>query len=543
MKTLLIILQFSLAAITFSQIQEWASRYNGPAGNNEDYSRSIAVDALGNVYVTGYSAGIGTGSFDYATIKFNSSGVQQWAARYNGPGNGTDYAFSIVVDGSGNVYVTGASNGGGTDYDYATIKYDASGVQQWVSRYHGPGGGQDFARSIAVDGSGNVYVTGGSPGSGTFNDYTTIKYNSSGSQQWVSRYNGPDNSSDEAYSLALDGSGNVYVTGTSNGTGTFTDYATIKYNSAGVQQWASRYNGPGNLQDDANSVVLDSLGNVYVTGGSVGSGSNIDYATIKYNSSGAQQWAARYAGPGSTDVANSIAVGSTGNVYVTGKSYVTGTNYDYATIKYNSAGVQQWVQRYDFGPTGGDRDDQAFALVLDNLENVYVTGYSSGISFNDYTTIKYNSAGLQQWLARYNGPGNNTDQASSIALDGLGNVYVTGRSVGSGTFYDYAVIKYSQSVGIRPISNEIPDKFSLSQNYPNPFNPVTNIEFSIPKSGNVNISVFDITGREAAVLVNEYLKAGIYKADFDGSNLPSGVYFYTIHSLDFTQTKKMILIK
>ncbi|MBK6772394.1 MAG: SBBP repeat-containing protein [Ignavibacteria bacterium] len=234
---------------SFSQVtQQWVARYNGP-GNLDDFADySLAVDGSGNVYVTGYSAGSGTSS-DYATIKYNSSGVQQWVARYNGPGNSYDEATSLAVDGSGNVYVTGYSIDSGTSSDYyATVKYNSSGVQQWVARYNGPGNSYDYAVSLAVDGSGNVYVTGSSYGSGTSIDYATIKYNSSGVQQWVASYNGPGNSDDRTYSLAVDGSGNVYVRGSSYGSGTY--YATIKYNSSGVQQWVARYNGPGNLDDE-----------------------------------------------------------------------------------------------------------------------------------------------------------------------------------------------------------------------------------------------------------------------------------------------------
>src|SRR5437764_8209758 len=104
----------------------------------------------------------------------------------------------------------------------------------WVAAYNGSGS----ADAIAVDGSGNVYVTGASGG------YATIMYNSAGQQQWVARYNGPLNSGG-AHAIALDIPGNVYVTGQSTGIGTAEDYATIKYNSAGQQQWVARYNGPG----------------------------------------------------------------------------------------------------------------------------------------------------------------------------------------------------------------------------------------------------------------------------------------------------------
>jgi len=98
-------------------------------------------------------------------------------------------------------------------------------------------------------------------------------------------------------------------------------------------------------------------------------------------------------------------------------------------------------------------------------------------------------------------------------------------------------------LGIININSEIPNEYKLFQNYPNPFNPVTKIDFSVPKSGYINITVFDITGKEAAVLVNENITAGHYTVDFDGVHLASGVYFYRITTKDFTQTKKMLLMK
>ena len=130
-------------------------------------------------------------------------------------------------------------------YDYLTIKYNSAGQEQWVASYNGPGNALDFADAIAVDSSGNVYVTGESYGLDSARDYATIKYNSTGQEQWVARYNGPANYDDEARAIALDGSANVYVTGYSYGVGDAgIDYATIKYNSAGQQQWVARYNGP-----------------------------------------------------------------------------------------------------------------------------------------------------------------------------------------------------------------------------------------------------------------------------------------------------------
>jgi uncharacterized delta-60 repeat protein len=537
-----IILFVSISEVNAQVTQEWVSRYNG-LSNGSDNAASIAVDGTGNVYVTGSSSG-GVTSNDYATVKYNSAGIEQWSAIYNGPtGNGFDAASSIAVDGSGNVYVTGTSFGSEGHHDYATIKYNSSGDSVWVRRYNGPPGNSgDEATSIAVDGFGNVYVSGSSPGIGTSNDYATIKYNSSGVEQWVSRYNGPGNSIDKVFSMALDGSGNVYVTGWSIGSGTADDYATIKYNSSGVEQWVSRYNGPGNSTDIAFSIAIDISGNVYVTGYSKGDGTSEDFATIKYNSSGIEQWVSRYNGLGNgLDVARSIGVDGSGNVYVTG--YSTGAaGYGYATLKYNSAGVEQWVQRYN-GP--GNVFDWAYALAIDDSGNVYVTGGSAGIAFDrDYATIKYNSAGDSIWVQRYNGPQNNSDEANSIAVDGSGNVYVTGYSIVNGNNSDYITIKYSQlPSGVDQTTSDLPENYSLLQNYPNPFNPSTRIQYQVSSISKVSLKVYDILGNEVAILVNEEKPAGIYEVNFSADGLTSGIYFYKLQAGSLVETKKMIVLK
>ena len=539
---LVFVIQVFNIKISSSQVGElWTQRYNG-TGDSTDYSNSMVVDVSGNIYVTGGSLSSGGANFDCVTIKYNSDGLIQWLQRYNGPGDSADYGNSIVVDGLGNVYVTGSSFGSGSNSDYVTIKYNSSGVQQWVQRYNGTGNSTDYAYSLCTDVSGNVYVTGSSIGSGTNYDYATVKYNSAGIQQWVQRYSGPGNSFDSPSSIAVDGSGNVHVSGYSTGVGTGYDCLTIKYNSTGVQQWEQRYNGPGNSTDNINSLALDAAGNVYIAGFTGGSGTGNDGITIKYNSSGVQQWMQTFNGPGNgNDNARSLSLDAAGNVYITGYSAGVSSGADYTTIKYNSSGVQQWLQTYN-GP--GNSDEDAYSLVLDASGNIYITGYSAGSGSDyDYATIKYNSLGAQQWIQRYNGPGNSTDDARMVAIDTSGNVYVSGTSRGIASARDYATIKYSQTIGIQIISSEIPSGFSLEQNYPNPFNPVTNIKFSIPKSGAVTLKVFDVSGREVSQLIKENMSAGSYNYDFNASHLSSGVYFYRLETEGFTDIRKMMLVK
>jgi uncharacterized delta-60 repeat protein len=411
--------------------EKWVARYNGPA-NSTDAAKDIAVDASGNVYVTGESVGSGTGS-DYVTIKYNTYGKQLWLKRYNGPGNYVDEARAIAVDRSGNVYVTGRSHNSDAVFgscDYATVKYNTNGKQLWLKRYHGPASGFGGAYALAVDGSGNVYVTGESVGSGTGSDYATIKYSTNGKQLWVARYNGPGNGDDYAHAIVVDVSGNAYVTGQSDGLGDYPEYnyATVKYAPNGRQLWVARYGEWGS----ARAMTMDNSGNVYVTG----STDSCDYETVKYNTNGKRLWAAKfnellhYLGE-----ANAIAVDTTGNVYVTGVSSDGG---DYATIKYSKNGKH--------GPA--DYIDTAKDIAVDRSGNVYVTGTIQVADVEggdiDYATIKYSPAGKQLWVKRYNGPDKDygSDDASAIALDSSGNVYVTGMSSGSGTNYDYATVKY-----------------------------------------------------------------------------------------------------
>jgi hypothetical protein len=231
-----------------------------------------------------------------------------------------------------------------------------------------------------------------------------------------------------------------------------------------------------------------------------------------------------------------------GNIYVTG--FCTGTNtasFDYITLKYNSNGDQQWTKVFNSNLVGVD--DKASSIDIDGTGNIYVTGstISSGSDF-DYGTVKYSPSGDMLWSVLYENIVAVDDNAVMVKADNNGNVYVTGTSSGFSGI-DYLTVKYSQPIGITPISTEVPEGFSLGQNYPNPFNPKTNVRIQMPKSGNVKLTVFDITGKEVKVPVSEYLAAGTYNIDFDASFLASGTYFYRMETVGFADVKKMILIK
>lgn len=506
-----VILQFvffsALPVLAQTLETAWVRRYNGQTDSSH-VAKAIAVDGSGNVYVTGStydSAGL-----NYTTIKYSPSGDTVWVRAYNGPGSGDDAANDLAVDSNGNVFVTGSSYGSGT-LDWATIKYASDGGVEWVRRVARDSFSDNEPSSLVLDKSGNVYVTGYTF-TNSSNSYTTVKYNSNGALLWISDYDGPASNDDRASAIAVDDSGYVYVTGVSTGSGTGADYATIKYAPDGATVWVARYShAPGISADQARAIAVDGSGNAFVTGGSLGSDSTFDYATLKYNSDGTTAWVRRYKGTGnSEDVAHALTLDGAGNVYVTGSSWGSGTLQDFATIKYSSDGDSLWVRRYNRAPVNGT--DQGLAMTGDVNGNIYVSGYSTGLTTDwDYTTIQYAPNGDSLWIAHYDGGSNGIDQALAVAVDDIGNVYVTGQSTGDSiTKLDYATIKYR----FIPPSPLTQDTLVITA-----YSPV-NLVVTDPKLDSIGL---DTTGTRPDTIFNTILEGSTYDTTQDVSEPPDGI--------------------
>jgi hypothetical protein len=302
----------------------WEKRYDGPA-HSYDSGVGVAVDHEGNVAITGRSIGTGTGD-DFYTAKYAAAtGDLIWEKRHNGHGDLPDEPRAVAIDAEGNVVVTGKSWGpGGTEY--YTAKYAAAnGSLLWEQRHTGNGSvsaGSPF--DIAIDHSGNVIVTGIDPGNENLQGYYTVKYaGTDGALVWEKRYHGPSTYIDYARDVVVDHEDNVIVTGDSDGNGLGLDCYTVKYAAAdGAVIWDHRSNEVLYDLEIGNAVAVDRQGNVFVAG-LIQSGSGYpDHYLAKHSATdGSILWEKRRNGATylASDRLTSAVIDSDGNVIVAGE--------------------------------------------------------------------------------------------------------------------------------------------------------------------------------------------------------------------------------
>jgi uncharacterized delta-60 repeat protein len=423
----------------------WVRRFDGP-GRMDDRPTGILADSKGNVIVTGYTFSRET-DFNFLVVKYDSRGSLLWTQSYGSPLNSEDRIWAACLDAQDNIYVTGGSIADyAHNWDYLTIKYYPSGETAWMRRYDSPFHNEDKPHAIAVDDSGNVWVAGGSRNRDQFWDYLVVKYRPGGDTVWTRRFDGLAHSADEALAVAVDRQGNVAVTGKSSNEYRVPEIVTVKLDPAGRQLWAASLHGTGNGPSSPCGVACDAGGNVIVAGSVSDAATGNDYAQAKYTADGRQVWFRTYDGPWHrSDMAFALLLDSDGSTLVTGQSMGVQTSYDYATVKYDSAGETLWVRRVN-GPVSAE--DRAQAIAEDEGDRIYVTGGSVQVRpYEDYLTVAYDSDGDSLWSRSYRGEGSElahmgASQAIGITARTPGRVVVTGYSYNKNGNSDVVTITY-----------------------------------------------------------------------------------------------------
>ncbi len=424
-------------------VERWVQRYDRQA--NQESAPSLAVDASGQVLVAGDAGS------DYLQdtllMKYaGASGVLLWAQHGAQIYGGSPARSPLALDASGNAVITGSS-----ETKFSTAKYaSADGAVLWgpvhneILSDHPHTG----ASAVTVDRDGHVIVTG------TFashqyidGDYYTAKYEGTGGTLlWEHFYQGPAGSGDHPVALAADHLGNVIVTGNSCPAGCAMDWFTVKYAASnGAVLWEQRFTGDWDRYEYVTDLAVDATGNVFVTGSGQGDNST-DWYLVKYAAGdGAVLWKLRWAGPAyyGEDFPSALVVDAAGNVIITGISEALNGWKGWRTAKYAAAdGALLW-ERFYYGPGYGDHTPTA--LDLDAAGNVLVTGATKAAGTAgtlDYYTVKYAvTDGSLLWEQRYNGPGNSLDVATSVAATRDGGAVVTGTS-SLGSLYTYTTIHY-----------------------------------------------------------------------------------------------------
>ena len=363
--------------------------------SSHDYSYSVAVDASGNSYISGYTYGVlgssSAGSDDAFLTKFDSLGNEVWTTQI---GSSTlDRSYSVAVDGSGNSYISGYTRGviGSSSagfYDAFLTKFDSLGDKVWAQQIGTTS--IDASYSVAVDAAGNAYISGqtlgvlGSPNAGSSDAFLT-KFDSLGNKVWTSQIG--TSSDDRSYSVAVDGSGNSYISGFTQGDlgGTNAggmDAFLTKFDSLGDEVWSSQIGTSG--EDWSWSVAVDGSGNAYISGSAYGDlgdshAGGRDAFLTKFDTLGNEVWSSQIGTPGD-DHSYSVAVDGSGNAYISGSTYgdliepgSSAGGDDAFLTKFDSLGNEVWTQQ--IGTSG---NDYSRSVAVDAAGNAYISGYTSG---------------------------------------------------------------------------------------------------------------------------------------------------------------------
>jgi hypothetical protein len=530
----------------------------------------MTQDRYGNLYLAS-TANQGTIHGDFDIVKVSPSGNVVFQFVWSTPGMQDDEVNAITTDRRGDVIVTGTTTytgGGFTQIVMTTLALAPDGSVLWYTTST-IGFYSTIPTCLTTDSAGNILIAGSTVNNTA--DFFVLKVDSAGNRLWTTIYDGTASQTDQITAIATDALANVYVTGESMGqvqlrlpngrTSTIPegfDYETIKYNANGQTLWANRYATTG--ADIPTAMTLDVAGNVYITGSSNNSGT-----TVCYNNTGTQQWALR-----STTAQNftSIALDPSGNVVTAGYDINAGA-LNYILTKSTSAGSLTWSINAAAGPYVPLNFGPNVALAIDRESYIYLTGetITSGIANAqnlNFWTLKYTAAGTLEWSQIYDGPESIGDVPSCIAIAEPSppgpfrypTVYVGGYSdmgvSGTLTLLTYTQY-YKLALGLTATDaltgkNESLDNSTPAatlSNYPNPFHGTTNIAYTISHDSHVTLQVFTASGNLITTLADDNETAGPHNLPLSSARLAAGIYLYRMVATspqgNFITTNKMII--
>ncbi|HEX8517470.1 MAG TPA: T9SS type A sorting domain-containing protein [Bacteroidia bacterium] len=557
----LIILFSSLNGLAQSLL--WDDHYQTTGVN--DAGCDVHIGGDGRVYSCG-TKGITNLNPDALLMSYTASGTLNWTSTYNGTSSQVDQFYALTSYGTGSsiaVYATGQATNTGTAADMLLVKYNQSGTQQWAAVWHG--GGTEQAYCIDVDNSGNVYVCGRTSIGG--GDIFFRKYNSSGTLQWSNTYNSSGTQDDTPKFMKINSAGS-YLYITSIRTVSSTDHNAVLQKistSTGTISWTQVWdNTLTNDIDETNWLDIDSDEVIYVVGKTQTTSNGSDALMLQYDSGGmlllANTWnnsSYNYDDGLASVCVMEISSSRTPQIFVTGFTELnpTDNDSDVLTMKYSGAGTTPlWTNTFDGAGSGcpATNDDYGMMIMVNpTTGKVFVESKTFETSGFDFTTIKYNSGtGVQEWYDTYNG--NAHDYPGLYPMDIQfedcyfdDNIYVVGTSFEASIslYQDATTLKYGFT---GPCDSPRQSDFLKNDDgaqaviSPNPFSNNATFNSGLGSVSNATFLIFDITGRETKRINN--LNNSVF--DFDSIEMESGIYFYKfIQNNELLQSGKLIIKK
>jgi uncharacterized delta-60 repeat protein len=519
-------------------------RYYNQAGAGDDAALDICLAGPEAVAVTGYTTDSTVFNIDYITILFNrETGDTVWTRRYNHvPENDEDVAVAIDSDRDGNVFVTGFSYDDDADYDIATVKYEPDGSRAWIRRHHHrPAGEDDYGMGIVYDPETDGIVVGGYVYTDNHDyDYFTMKYSQEGDSIWARLYNRyPENDEDLLMAVAVDRTGNVYVTGTSYGGLTDYDVATVSYDSDGLQRWVSRYDFE-EWEDAGLFVTVDSMGQAFVTGYAEGLDTDYDIVLLKYTGDGSILWSHTYDNPTTNfeDYGTRVLPTFDGDIYLAGTTEDDSTDMDFVLIRYREL-VHDFGVSAVFVPESlmlGDSSVPAVvvrnnAFSLDSCwlqltvrsadypgESLFVTLHAYAEDTVEFPTWYPSLTGVFDFtcwseLPEDEQPLNDTAWASVIVWDDTTGIVEQPGNVG---VFDFMLV-------------------------PNPARSVATVRSMLPTGEPAELKLYDVTGSLVACNRIVRVSTGVTALQLDVRRLPAGVYFVQLRQGERELSRKLVI--
>jgi len=535
----------------------WTRTYGG---SDSDWGWSVQQTSDGGYVIAGATWSFGAGLTDMYLLKTDSSGDTIWTRTYGG--SDLDEAWSVQQTSDGGYVIAGEIwSSGGTTYDVCLLKTDSSGDTLWTCTY---GGSEwDRGRSVQQTSDGGYIIAGYTYSFGAgCTDVYLVKTDSSGDTLWTRTYGG--SSDDLGWSVQQTSHGGYVIAGTtfSFGAGS-NDVYLVKTDSSGDTLWTRTYGGSD--LDYGNSVQQTSDGGYIIAGGtrSFGIGAR-DVYLIKTNSSGDTLWTRTYGGS-SGDAGYSVQQTTDGGYIIAGytESFGAGGSDVYLV---RVAGEQLPVvsieivpddppvtvpQGGSFGFTGTLTNNTDQPQVVDvwtiavgpekKIYGPFKEFYDVELAPNDtivahfYQHVAYVAPlGFYDYIAYCGDYDWNVIDFSSFHGEVIPAIFSGGEDLGwllTGSFD-----KGDDFSGV-------PSEFALRGNYPNPFNASTVIEYQLPVTTDVKLEVYNLLGEKVTTLADEMQEAGYKSVNWDASKVSSGLYFYKLTAGDFTETRRMMLVK